>query len=101
MVDHKTETIYRRYAIADEAMLKEGGIKLQILHQGGHLSGPGRADDAEGREDVICWDPLRTAAFRPSTCICAPGSERMATHDSVRVESESTIAHRIYLPPLW
>jgi len=32
MVGHKTESIYRRYAIVDEAMLKEGAAKLQILH---------------------------------------------------------------------
>jgi len=40
MVGHKTETIYRRYAIADEAMLKEGGVKLQTLHQGDQVGGP-------------------------------------------------------------
>ena len=33
MVGHKTESIYRRYAIADEGMLREGGAKLQVLHQ--------------------------------------------------------------------
>jgi len=33
MVGHKTESIYRRYAIADEAMLKEGAAKLQTLHE--------------------------------------------------------------------
>jgi hypothetical protein len=27
-VGHKTESIYRRYAIVDETMLKEGGAKL-------------------------------------------------------------------------
>lgn len=40
MVGHKTETIYRRYAIADEAMLKEGGVKLQTLHQVDQVGGP-------------------------------------------------------------
>jgi integrase len=33
MVGHKTESIYRRYAIADEAMLKESAEKLARLHQ--------------------------------------------------------------------
>ena len=33
MVGHKTESIYRRYAIVDEAMLKEGAAKLQSLHE--------------------------------------------------------------------
>jgi len=32
MVGHRTESIYRRYAIVDEAMLKEGAAKLQTLH---------------------------------------------------------------------
>lgn len=32
MVGHRTESIYRRYAIADEAMLKEGAIKLATFH---------------------------------------------------------------------
>jgi integrase len=32
MVGHRTEAIYRRYAIADEAMLKEGAVKLAALH---------------------------------------------------------------------
>jgi integrase len=33
MVGHKTESIYRRYAIADESMLKDGAEKLAVLHQ--------------------------------------------------------------------
>jgi integrase len=32
MVGHRTEAIYRRYAIADEAMLREGAEKLAALH---------------------------------------------------------------------
>ena len=32
MVGHRTESIYRRYAIADEAMLKEGAVKLAAFH---------------------------------------------------------------------
>jgi hypothetical protein len=32
MVGHRTESIYRRYAIVDEAMLREGAEKLQRLH---------------------------------------------------------------------
>ena len=31
MVGHKTEAIYRHYAIADETMLREGGAKLEAL----------------------------------------------------------------------
>ena len=33
MVGHRTESIYWRYAIVDEAMLKEGAAKLQTLHE--------------------------------------------------------------------
>ena len=32
MVGHRTESIYRRYAIVDEAMLKEGAVKLAAFH---------------------------------------------------------------------
>jgi integrase len=32
MVGHQTESIYRRYAIADERMLKEGATKLAAFH---------------------------------------------------------------------
>jgi integrase len=33
MVGHKTEAIYRRYAIADESMLREGAVKLEALFE--------------------------------------------------------------------
>jgi hypothetical protein len=32
MVGHKTQSIYSRYAIADESMLVDGGAKLSALH---------------------------------------------------------------------
>ena len=34
MTGHKTESVYRRYAIVDEAMLREGAKKLVIFHAG-------------------------------------------------------------------
>jgi integrase len=34
MVGHKTESIYRRYAIVNESDLKQAGAKLAALHQG-------------------------------------------------------------------
>ncbi len=40
MVGHKTESIYRRYAIVDEAMLKEGAAKLQTLHDAQTAAAP-------------------------------------------------------------
>jgi len=33
MVGHKTESVYRRYAIADEAMLREAGTELAAMHR--------------------------------------------------------------------
>lgn len=33
MVGHKTEAMYRRYSIVDEALLKEAGEKLAALHE--------------------------------------------------------------------
>jgi integrase len=33
MTGHKTEAVYRRYAIVDEAMLVDSGQKLQALHE--------------------------------------------------------------------
>jgi len=32
MVGHKTESVYRRYAIVDEATMRESGVRLQSLH---------------------------------------------------------------------
>jgi hypothetical protein len=32
MTGHKTESVYRRYAIVDEAMLREGAEKLAAYH---------------------------------------------------------------------
>jgi hypothetical protein len=32
MVGHNTEAIYRRYAIADESMLRDASVKLAALH---------------------------------------------------------------------
>jgi hypothetical protein len=32
IVGHRTESVYRRYAIADERMLREAATKLETLH---------------------------------------------------------------------
>jgi hypothetical protein len=32
MTGHKTETVYRRYAIVDEGMMREAAEKLAALH---------------------------------------------------------------------
>jgi integrase len=57
LVGHKTESIYRRYAITDEAMLQEAGAKLSALHRSvvtvGSKSDNARAGDqfSEGSAD--------------------------------------------------
>jgi hypothetical protein len=33
MVGHKTESIYRRYTITDEAMLRDASARLAALHK--------------------------------------------------------------------
>jgi hypothetical protein len=38
MTGHLTESVYRRFAIADETSLKEAGVKLAALHNAGGLS---------------------------------------------------------------
>ncbi|HVA68615.1 MAG TPA: hypothetical protein VNF45_04835 [Candidatus Binataceae bacterium] len=43
MAGHRTESIYRRYAIADEAMLKEGALKLAAF----------RASEKNGTPKVV------------------------------------------------
>jgi hypothetical protein len=37
LVGHKTESIYRRYAITDEAMLQEAGAKLSAFHRNSYV----------------------------------------------------------------
>jgi integrase len=39
MTGHKTESVYRRYAIVDEAMLREGAAKLAAFHSGKKAAG--------------------------------------------------------------
>ncbi len=63
MVGHKTESVYRRYAIADEQTLREGAAKLQSLHT------------------------LQSASS------CSSGVLPMTRRGSVRVPSESAVAN--------
>jgi hypothetical protein len=51
MVGHKTESIYRRYAIVDEVMLHEGGAKLAAYSEGkvGTVLGKVKGDDRSRR----------------------------------------------------
>lgn len=54
MVGHKTEAIYRRYAIVDEAMLREGGEKLAAYTAGqGRDSALGTILGTVGRAGAI------------------------------------------------
>jgi hypothetical protein len=45
MAGHKTESIYRRYAIVDEGMLKEAAAKLQTFHEAQVLASPAEQGD--------------------------------------------------------
>jgi hypothetical protein len=40
MVGHKTESVYRRYAIVEEGMLNEAGMKLQTFYDKSNGAGP-------------------------------------------------------------
>ena len=55
MAGHRTESIYRRYAIADEAMLKEGAIKLAAFH----------AADAGGNRKIVSIKKRKAEAHSP------------------------------------
>jgi hypothetical protein len=46
MVGHKTEAVYRRYAIVDSTMLQEGAAKLAAFHAG--QSGAGQSIGQSG-----------------------------------------------------
>ncbi|MGH7840034.1 MAG: tyrosine-type recombinase/integrase [Candidatus Binataceae bacterium] len=55
MVGHRTESIYRRYAIADEAMLKEGAVKLAAFHAA-EANGPRKVLPLKKRSKAIAED---------------------------------------------
>jgi integrase len=46
MTGHLTESVYRRYALVDTTMLKEGGAKLQTFHSTHNQTSP--SDQATG-----------------------------------------------------
>ena len=52
LVGHKTESIYRRYAITDEAMLQEAGAKLSAFH-GSLVKVGSKAEGAEGCRAIL------------------------------------------------
>jgi len=58
MVGHKTEAIYRRYAIVDEAMMREGAEKLARYEKGNKLESLGKVAE-QGKE-------LGTVAVNPT-----------------------------------
>ena len=43
LVGHKTDSVYNRYAIADEGMLKEAALKLASLHEADEVAAPLKA----------------------------------------------------------
>ena len=56
MVGHKTEAIYRRYAIADESMLREGAVRLATFHESAAVTVQSKA------ARVVALDRKRSAA---------------------------------------
>jgi integrase len=46
---HKTETVYRRYAIVDEGMMREAAEKLAVLHNQESIDRKGRLVTAPSR----------------------------------------------------
>jgi hypothetical protein len=56
-VGHKTQSIYSRYAIADESMLQDGGTRLSTLH----------AKEAEGARVVVPITEARSASGKVGT----------------------------------
>lgn len=60
MVGHKTESIYRRYAIAEEVMLREAGEKLSAFHQAGRKT-------AGQRKVITAVDKKRDRSATKST----------------------------------
>jgi hypothetical protein len=70
MVGHRTESVYRRYAISDETTLRESAERLQSLH------------DLQG---AIAWTGGVSGVVPPKILTVANGRY------SVRVQSESAI----------
>jgi len=73
MVGHKTESIYRRYTITDEAMLRDASARLAALHEaereensqssakvrGGSIPEPRKAprvSSSDGTTGLVAWD---------------------------------------------
>ena len=48
MVGHKTESVYRRYTITDEAMLRDASARLAALHEAER--------EADGTTRLVAWD---------------------------------------------
>ena len=72
MVGHKTEAIYRRYAIADEKMLREGAARLAFIEpaRGQRAKASGPVSELRARK-LVAWDgvepPTRGFSVQPST----------------------------------
>lgn len=75
MVGHKTEAIYRRYAISDEKTLRESAAKLQSLH------------DLQGSS---AWTGGVSGVLPPQVVVAA-----VSKLHSVRVPSESAVLTKV------
>jgi hypothetical protein len=68
LVGHKTESIYRRYAITDEAMLREGVEKLSRLHEAS--GGTSRVEAAQSATELT--QSRRRPVRRPAVGVVPP-----------------------------
>jgi len=67
IVGHKTESIYRRYAITDEAMLQEADAKLSAFHRswvkvGSTLLSARRRGSAQARDRPVAFSDCLESA---------------------------------------
>jgi Phage integrase family len=82
MVGHKTESVYRRYAIVDESMLREAAVKLAA-----------RRGQSTGQSGVVIIEPmsgkdLKKLVGRDGTEPPTPGFSVLATNHPHRLPSQ-------------
>jgi hypothetical protein len=53
LVRHKTESVYRRYAIIDEAVLQEAGAKLSAFHRNLYVKVASKSQGSGGCGEIL------------------------------------------------
>jgi integrase len=64
MVGHRTQSIYQRYAIADETALKEAAVKLAALHAKDRLSADVQRENSNFYQSTIKVEPSPLVSMR-------------------------------------